>query len=243
MRFNVLPQVRARKRDVVIVIGHHHARDFLADAVRQTDNAEFLDVRRILVDLFDFVRIDVLAVGVDDDVFRSAHEIEIAVVIQAAEVAGIKPAIDQRLLRRLFIAEITDHHIGAARDYFSYAGRIRLGDPNLNPGQGLADGAGQHAILRTRHRQDRRRFGQSISFEDSEAQSLKITLHFFIQRRTATDEVTDAPAHAFVNRIEEELAKIQRRLVAQPRVEFDQQVSTLCHQLAAIVQTILDAAV
>ena len=53
---------------------------------------------------------------------------------------------------------------------------------------------------------------------------MKVALNLFAQRRTAADEVTNATPHPFVNRIEENLAEIKRRLVAQPRVEFDQQI-------------------
>ena len=68
MLLDFLTQVGPRKRDVVIMIGHNHAGDFFADAVGQTDYAQFLDIRRVLVNLFNFVGIDVLAVGIDDDV-------------------------------------------------------------------------------------------------------------------------------------------------------------------------------
>ena len=98
------------------MIGHDHARDFLADAVRQANHAQFFDVRRFLIDLFDFVGINVLAVGVDDDVFRSSDQIEIPIVIQTTQVAGVQPAIDQRLSSRFFVAEITNHDIRTAGD-------------------------------------------------------------------------------------------------------------------------------
>ena len=58
------------------------------------------------------------------------------------------------------------------------------------------------------NRQYRRRFSQPIPLENREPEPLKILLHLVIQCRTSADEVTDAPAHAFVNRIEDELAQV-----------------------------------
>ena len=45
-----------------------------------------------------------------------------------------------------------------------------------------------------------------------------------------------------MDRIEEKLAKVQRRLITQPRVEFDQQVGSFADPLTAIMQAVLDTA-
>ena len=70
---------------------------------------------------------------------------------------------------------------------------------------------------------------------------MKIALHFLIQRRAAANKIANATTHAFVNRIEQNLAKIQRRLVAQPGIEPHQQICGLANPLISFVQAILDA--
>ena len=67
-------------------------------------------------------------------------------------------------------------------------------------------------------------------------------MYFVIQRGSAADEVANPAAHALVNRIKEKLSKIQWALITQPGIELDQQIGSLAHPLAAIIQTILDAA-
>ena len=119
----------------------NEAGNFLADAVRQADDTQLLDVRRILIDLFDFIGINVLAVRVDDDVFRSADEIEIAFVVDATEVARVEPTIHQRFLGRFVISKIAEHHIRSARDDFADAAGIRIRDANLNARKRLAHSA------------------------------------------------------------------------------------------------------
>ncbi len=69
MLFNKAMKRGARECDVVLVISHNQASDFLPDAVRQTDDAQLLDVRRVFIDLFELVRINILTIGIDDDLF------------------------------------------------------------------------------------------------------------------------------------------------------------------------------
>ena len=57
------------KRDVVFVIRHDKSGDlFAAVVVRQADDAHFFDKSRFAVKVLDLVRINVLAVRIDDDV-------------------------------------------------------------------------------------------------------------------------------------------------------------------------------
>src|SRR4029079_1919869 len=71
----------------------------------------------------------------------------------------------------------------------------------------------------------------------------KVALYLFVESRSAADEITNAATHAFVNRIEQQLAEVQRGLVAQPGIESHQQVSGFADQLAAMLQARFDAAV
>src|SRR5437870_11823947 len=66
-------------------------------------------------------------------------------------------------------------------------------------------------------------------------------MNYVIQGRATANEIAYAPAQDLVNRIEESLPEIQRRVVAQPRVELHHQVGHFANPLAAFVQTILDS--
>src|SRR6185369_8199485 len=86
-------------------------------------------------------------------------------------------------------------------------------------------------------------FGQSIALENRESETVKVTLNLFAQCGAAADEIANAPAESFVNRIEQDLAKVQRCLIAQPGVCIYQVVGSFADPVAAFVVTILDTAV
>src|SRR6266511_1620205 len=98
MLFDPASQLRPRKRNIIFVVGHHQASHLLANSIRQTDDAQFFHVRRVLIDLFELVRINVLAVGIDNDFFGASDEEEIAVVIEFSQIAGIEPTLNERWL-------------------------------------------------------------------------------------------------------------------------------------------------
>ena len=233
-----------RERDVVIVIGHDHARDLLAQrAVGQTDDAQLFDVRRIRVEFFDLVWIDVLAVRINDDVFGAPDKVEVAVVVEAAEVARVEPAIDEDGARGLLVIVITEHHVCAARDDLANARLVRVHDLHFNAGHCAPHARRVQLVRGPRHGQHGRCFRQPIAFEDREAEAVKISLDLFIQGRAATDQVAYAPAETCVDRAEDDLTEIERRVIAQPTVGRHQRVRDLSDPLAALAQTIHDAPV
>src|SRR5690349_1966933 len=142
-------QRRPRKGNVELVISDDQTRNLLTDTVSQTDNAQLLNVRRVSVNLFELVGIDVLAVRIDNDLFRSAHEIKIAVVVNATEVTCVEPAIDECLARCTLVFVVAEHHVWTTCNNLTNAGRVRIRNANFNARQRLADGSGQHSILRT----------------------------------------------------------------------------------------------
>ena len=64
--------------------------------------------------VLDLDRGDVLAAG-DDDVLGAVLDDDVAVLIEHAEVAGVKPAAGKGLLRRLLVLQIALHHDIAAK--------------------------------------------------------------------------------------------------------------------------------
>src|SRR5205085_12165983 len=175
----------ALEADVRVVVGDDEARDLLADAFGEADHAEFFDVGRILVEFFDLVRVDVLAVRVDDDLFRAADEVEVAFVVESSEVARVEPAPGERALRRLLVLVVAEHDVVAARDDLADAGGVRFGDADFDAGQGLADARRVQAVLRARYGQHRRGLGQAVAFEDGKAQPVHVALDLLVQGRAA----------------------------------------------------------
>src|SRR6185437_638820 len=90
--------------------------DLLAVLVVGDAHDRGLPDRRVLVEhLLDLARVDVVAAA-DDQLLLAVHDVEVAVLIDAAHVAGVQPAVDDRLGRRLRPLPVALHHVVAADD-------------------------------------------------------------------------------------------------------------------------------
>ena len=58
-----------------------------------------------------------------DDLLQPADDGEIAVAVERADVAGVQPAVAQRLARRLLVLPVAGHDVAALHQHF--AGRVR----------------------------------------------------------------------------------------------------------------------
>src|SRR5205085_9950130 len=87
------------------------------------------------------------------------------------------------------------------------------------------------------------RFGQSITFKDSEAKAMQIFLHLLRQRRAARDQVSHLSAHSLMDREKDDRAEIERRVVAYPGVELDHVVGEIGDPIAAFSESRFDTAV
>ena len=96
--------------------GHHQRGDLLTLADLQADDRHFLDVRRMAVNLFELVDVDIVAAGIDDHVLGAADDVEPPVVVEAAEVAGVQPSVVQHLVGGGLVAIVTRHHVRPARE-------------------------------------------------------------------------------------------------------------------------------
>ena len=74
--------------------------------------------------LLDLDRGDVLAAR-DDHVLEAVAQLDVAVLVHDAEVAGVEPAALERLARRLLVVEVAHHHVVAAHD--DLAERLAVG--------------------------------------------------------------------------------------------------------------------
>ena len=93
-------------------------RRWIAGPSLQTHHANFLDVRRLQVVGLNLFRINILAVAEDDHFFLTASDKQVAVRVQIAEIAGVKPVIFQNGGSDVRPVPIALHHDGALdRDF------------------------------------------------------------------------------------------------------------------------------
>jgi len=71
----------------------------------------------------------VLAAGGDDDVFLAAGDVQKAVVVESAEVAGVQPTVHQRLACRVRVVVVAVEDVGAFDQDF-----VVVGDSHLDSG-------------------------------------------------------------------------------------------------------------
>ena len=91
-----------------------------------------------------FAGVEVLAAGGDDDVLLAAGDLEEAVVVELADVAGVQPAVDQRVGGRLGVLPVLPEDIGPPHQDLV----VVLGDPDLDARQRLADRAELEVVER-----------------------------------------------------------------------------------------------
>jgi hypothetical protein len=72
---------------------------------------------------------------------------------------------------------------------------------------------------------------------------MEIFFDALVQGRAAADEIAYATAESGVDGTKDELAEIERRMIAYPTVRFDQIIRRVAHPFAALVETALDATV
>ena len=126
---------------------HRLAPDVAGDA----DHGD-LRHRRVRRDrVLDLDRVDVLAAG-HDHVLDPIDQVEIAVLVEVAGVAGVVPAAAERLLGRVLLVPVLDHVVAAARADLAVLSRRQqvaglVLDRERDPGQRMADRAQQLAAL------------------------------------------------------------------------------------------------
>ena len=110
--FDALLHIERDQRDQVgpAVADHDALRDPLA----------LLDLR------LEVRRRDVLAAGGDDDVLLAAGDREIAVFVELADVAGVKPAVDDRLPGGLLVLVVALEDVRALDEDLAVVGDLDL---------------------------------------------------------------------------------------------------------------------
>ena len=87
--------------------------------VRNADNGRFIDGRVGVQDRLDFSRGDILT-ATNDDVILAANQVDIAVFVDIAHVAGMQPAVFvQQGGGRAFLIGVALHHARGANDHLT----------------------------------------------------------------------------------------------------------------------------
>src|SRR5450756_1251225 len=96
-----------------LVRDHHGAHLLTALLIRYADHRHLRDRRVPHQDLLDLTRVDVETTP-DDQVLLPVHDGDEPVGVLLSDVAGAKPAVDQRLRGHLRVVEVTGEHVVAA---------------------------------------------------------------------------------------------------------------------------------
>src|SRR5580700_12089765 len=94
----------------------HRGADLLAQGgVRQADHGGLRDRGMLVEHLLDLSRVDVVAAA-DDQVLFPVHDVEVAVGVDAGQVAAVEPAVADRLGGGLGAVPVALHHVRPADD-------------------------------------------------------------------------------------------------------------------------------
>ncbi|CAB4921133.1 unannotated protein [freshwater metagenome] len=88
--------------------------DFTPGVVRDTDTCGFFDGRMRVDHIFDLAGVDVYA-GANDHVVLAIDQEEVALFVQVANVAGVQPTVNDRLLGRFGTVPVALHQHLTAR--------------------------------------------------------------------------------------------------------------------------------
>ena len=147
--------------DDVVVVDHHETCQVLALVA---NHHRVGNVGRELELVLDLARSDVLAPGRDDDVLHAVGDLEEALVVDLADVAGVEPPVTNRLGRLLGLVEVThEDELSADQDL------ALLGDPDFAVGDRAADRAGLD-VARPKHGGDAGVLGLAVALHHVDAE-------------------------------------------------------------------------
>ena len=122
-----------------VFLGHDDRGNPLAGTVGKADNGELFDETRVAVELLELVGIDILAVLVDDHLFRAAYDEEVPPFVETPEVAREEPTVAESFFGSFLVSVISRHHVGPPRSDLADASAIGLVDLDLDSRERLAD--------------------------------------------------------------------------------------------------------
>ena len=180
----------------------------------------------MLLDLgLEVRRRDVLAARGDDDVLLAAGDLDEAVGVDLAEVAGVQPAVDDRLAGRLLVLVIALEYVRAPDEDLAV-----VRDPHLATGKRLADRADPE-VLGGRDRRRGRGLGHAPALENEDAGRVEEAEDLGVDRRCPRDRQPDLAAEKVAD-LREHLLVGELVLLAQQEPRLAAGALGLAHLLA-----------
>ena len=132
----------------------------------------------------ELLRIDVLSVRKNDHILASARDDKTPVGLKTPEIAGVKPAVYDRLPRRLLVPVIALHDDGSTDADLAdsvFVGRIDL---DANTANRLADGADARWLPDGRRCRCGRSLRESVGLKHRVSETIQISRNDRIETRT-----------------------------------------------------------
>ena len=134
--------------------------------MRDADDRRLAHAGMLVEHLLDLARVDVVAAA-DDHVLLAVDDVEVAVVVDAPDVAGAEPAVGvDRGRRRVGTAPVALHHVVPADGDLA-----AVQQAHLDAVHGQADRAGLALAVAAVEARDRRRLRQPVALEHRTARS------------------------------------------------------------------------
>src|SRR5262249_15043678 len=146
-----------------------------------------------LEDGFDVFRVDVFPFVGDDHVFLAAEKMEMAFIIEPAEIAGHEPAIDDGRCGELGLAEVTGHDRLAANRDFTNALVVGGKDADFHAGERFADSIGAEG-LQVVNGDGGAGFGEPVTIGDRYAQVVEELQRVGFAERAADNDGAKFPS-------------------------------------------------
>ena len=172
------------RHDLLLVEGDEH--DGVRTPVAVHDGLR--DPARLLEVVLEVGRREVLAAGGDDDVLLAARDVDVAVIVDGAEVAGVQPPVDDGAEARVVVAVVALEDVVALEEQLAV-----VGDPRLDAGQHAPDRA-EAVVLDRRVGGHRGRLRHPVALEDGDAAAVEELEDLLGDRRRAADGLAHAPA-------------------------------------------------
>ena len=162
-------------------------------AVRLVRHADDRDLGDGLVGhqhFFQLARVDIESAA-DDHVLQPVDDVEVALLVQAADVARVEPPVADRFSRRFGPLVVALHDVVAADDDLAaladgQAIVLLVDDAHLDAGDGLAHAARDAVELHVAEGGNGARFRQAIALEDGDLElGLELPDHLDGHRRAA----------------------------------------------------------
>src|SRR5258708_39244045 len=169
-----------------------------------SENAKFLD-RKALENNFDVLGIDIFPFFSDDHIFLAASELQVARFVEAAEVAGQEPPVDDGFRRQFRLIQVARHHGFAANRNFANAVGGRIHDAHFHPWQWLANGV-RAKWFQIIDRDCRAGFGESVSVGDGNPEIVEKLQRLWFGEGAADNDGAELAAKSFVDLLEQAAA-------------------------------------